>query len=53
MKMNELLDIVQVLEESVDWDNETLSRCPKIFLLVRQTYLDCKEDEKYEFRQKV
>ena len=38
MKPADFSEVLAICEESLTWDNETLERCPKVFLLVREIY---------------
>lgn len=45
MKASEFERVCSIMEDSETWDNETLTRCPKLFLLVRAAWLDAKNGE--------
>ena len=39
MKPEDVKRIKQILDESLEWEPEVLERMPKLFLLIRENYL--------------
>jgi len=39
MRIDELIRVMEILDESVDWEPDVLERMPKLFLLIRENYL--------------
>ena len=44
MKEEDVLRIKEILDESLDWEPEVLRRMPKLFLLIRDSYIRALEE---------
>ena len=45
MRMEDVIRIKEILDESLTWEPDVLEKMPRLFLLIRETYIRALYDE--------